>query len=53
MKNKILRECLKKALAIEAVKLEEELRAIEPHEFSREFEQKMEDVMKVARKKLY
>ena len=45
-----LKECLKKALAIEAVKLEEELRAIEPHEFSQEFEEKMKRVVEEVEK---
>ena len=45
-----LKECLKKAFAIEAVKLEEELRAIEPHEFSQEFEEKMKRVVEEVEK---
>ncbi len=47
-----LKECLKKALAIETAKLEEELRAIEPHEFSQEFEEKMKRVVEKSEKNL-
>ena len=46
-----LRVCLRKAIAMDDIRLDEEMKNSEPHEFSPEFEQKMEDTMKVARKK--
>ena len=45
-----LRVCLRKAMEMDDIRLDEEMKNSEPHEFSREFEEKMEKVRKIAKR---
>lgn len=47
----ILKSCLEEARALDYARLKEELQTMEPHQFSREFEKKMEELMKRTKRK--